>query len=141
MGYFLAREVARRRASSTPPSGRGRRTPAPRPRAGPCQRNPESLGAADYLRCQSRLVRGWREAWGVGNFAFCFVQLPNFAAPPEQDRSHEAQARRAALLLEAATAVTINAGETASIQSPNKQTVGHRPALSTRARDYGQPVA
>ena len=104
-------------------------------------------GAADYLQCQLRLIRGWREAWGAGDFPFYLVQLPNFALPPEQDRTgdswaffREAQARCAVLLPNVAMAVTVDAGETASIHPLDKQTVGHRLALIAEARTYGKPV-
>ena len=92
------------------------------------------------------MIRSWRQAWGQGDFAFEFVQLPNFQAvqqAPVEARSWAdlRDAQTAALALpNTGMAITIDIGEAGNIHPRNKQDVGKRLALVALAQTYGQKI-
>ncbi|MGA2436561.1 MAG: sialate O-acetylesterase, partial [Bryobacteraceae bacterium] len=95
------------------------------------------------------LIRGWRQAWGQGDFPLLIVQLPNFLATREQPgESQWAELREAQAMAyrlpNAEYAVTIDIGDAQDIHPKNKQEVARRlalialdPVLEER-RDAGQ---
>jgi len=94
------------------------------------------------------MILGWRQAWGVGDFPFYFVQLANEGlanqAPDEDDTFRyvpvrEAQ-RRTLEVKNTGMVVAIDLGEDASGHPRNKQDVGDRLALWARAKEYKQEV-
>ena len=100
----------------------------------------------EYEQKMTAMIRGWRAAWGQGNFPFYWVQLANEGSPartPDQDVAsryvpvREAQRR---VLKEPATGmvVAIDLGEDANGHPRNKRDVGQRLALWALARDYGK---
>ena len=97
-----------------------------------------AAGAADYTDLQSRLIAGWRQAWGLGDFPFYFVQLPNY----NNDSWAFFREGQANILKVPNTgmAVTIDIGEAANIHPKNKQEAGRRLALIALANVYRQTV-
>jgi sialate O-acetylesterase len=95
---------------------------------------------ARYARLFTAMIRGWREAWGQGDFPFLFVQLPNFG-PDESSPSFWSEIRHAQErgLLEPATAMvpTIDIGDPNDLHPPNKAEVGQRLAWAALATAYG----
>ncbi len=98
-------------------------------------------GAAEYTRLQMGMVEGWRKAWGIGDFPFYFVQLPNFIAADATGRSwaffREGQEKSLALK-NTGMAVAIDIGDSNDIHPANKQEVGRRLARLAFARTYRQ---
>jgi sialate O-acetylesterase len=97
--------------------------------------------AGQYRKLFPVLIRGWRHAWGQGDFPFLFVQLANFQAraaqPGESDWAELREAQMSALSLPATgMAVTIDIGDAADIHPKNKQDVGRRLALAARHVAY-----
>jgi len=98
--------------------------------------------AASYGRLFQAMIRDWRQAWGIGDFPFLFVQLANYDATAEDSawpEIREAQ-RQALSLRNTAMAVTIDIGTPANIHPPDKVTVGRRLSLAARAVAYGENI-
>ena len=96
-----------------------------------------------YARLQRDLIEDWRRQWGIPEFAFHLVQLPNFNAPSEHDpASNWARLREAQVdalsLPNVGLAVTIDLGEAGDIHPKNKMPVGERLAQSALALTYGR---
>lgn len=99
-----------------------------------------------YMRYRSRfgsLIRGWRGAWGQGDFPCYFVQLGNYqaaqAAPGEESLpAFIREAQRLSLETPAtAMAVAIDIGDV-NVHGRNKAEVGRRLSLPARALLYGE---
>lgn len=101
------------------------------------------------------LIKGWRQAWGQGDFPFLFVQLPNYfrhlatedgqqTLPVEpSDGENWIDTREGQLLTWLQTpntgmAVTIDLGTPRDVHPPNKHDVAHRLALMALATVYGR---
>lgn len=97
--------------------------------------------AYQYRSLLPALIRGWRRAWGQGDFPFLFAQLANFraGAPSEWAELREAQLM-ALSEPNTAMAVTIDIGDPDDIHPGNKQEVGRRLALCALARAYDRDV-
>jgi sialate O-acetylesterase len=101
-------------------------------------------GDPQYGRTHAALIRGWRKAWGQGDFPFYFVQLPGW--PWNKVRNTPAGGRGWNVVREAqlkslsipntGMAVTVDIGDK-DIHPPNKYDVGLRLARWALARDYG----
>ncbi len=96
-------------------------------------------GATDYTDLQSRLIAGWRQAWGVGDFPFYFVQLPNYSNSDSWAFFREGQAN-ILKVPNTGMAVTIDIGDAVNIHPKNKQEAGRRLALIALANVYQQKV-
>lgn len=88
------------------------------------------------------VIKGWRDAWGQGDFPFYFGQLSGTSGTPgPNDVSYVAQVRegqRLALELPN-TAMTVNCDYAAGDwHYPNKPEAGRRLALPAKALLYGQ---
>jgi sialate O-acetylesterase len=100
----------------------------------------------EYRTIFPEMIKGWRNAWGQGNFPFLFVQLANYMAiQPTPCESNWAALREAqTMTLDAAPntgmAVIIDIGETNDIHPKNKQDVGKRLALAAKAKAYGENI-
>lgn len=103
-----------------------------------------AAGAADYTDLQSRLIAGWRQAWGAGDLPFYYVQLPNWNNDADQAGTSWAYFRegQANVLRVPHTgmAVTLDIGEANNIHPKNKQETGRRLALLALAETYHLPV-
>ena len=101
--------------------------------------------AISYFPKLKALLESWRTAWGVGDFPFLYVQLPNYQPPSAGNNQHvwallrEAQNK---LLQENNTAqvITIDIGEANNLHPPNKQDIGYRLALAARTLVYGDSI-
>lgn len=99
-----------------------------------------AAGAAVYTDLQTRLIAGWREAWGLPDLPFLFVQLPNYFDSRYSTNASWAYFRegqaRTLTVPHTGMAVTIDIGETKDIHPKNKQEVGRRLALLALADVY-----
>jgi sialate O-acetylesterase len=104
-----------------------------------------------YEKKMQALIRGWREAWRLGDFPFYYVQLAPYnypynnreAAPgdiPDQlllPLIWESQIN-ALRIPNTGMAVVTDIADLNDIHPRNKKDVGHRLALWARARTYGE---
>jgi sialate O-acetylesterase len=90
------------------------------------------------------LIKGWRKAWGQGDFPFYFLQLANYStvqtdANENSTSSVIREAQRLALNLpQTAMAVAIDIGDVTELHFPDKRDAGMRLALPAKALLYGQ---
>ena len=110
--------------------------------------------AAQYRVLFPALIKGWREAWGQGDFTFLAVQLAPFdknrnrtleqitADPEDSDwaRLREAQSLAAKTVPNYALVTTTDLGERDDITPAQKEPVGARLALAARAIAYGEKL-
>ncbi|MEP6730689.1 MAG: sialate O-acetylesterase [bacterium] len=103
--------------------------------------------AVAYRPLFATLITSWRKEWGLGDFPFLWVQLPNYMAPDAEPASQSTWAalrasQTAALALpKTGQAVIIDLGGENELHPRNKQDVGARLALVARKVAYGQAVA
>ncbi len=100
--------------------------------------------AFHYRELFPQLIRSWRSHWGLGNFPFIYVQIPNAKERTQMPQASEwAELREAQsqALSEPATAmaVTIDCGEV-DLHPKEKRIVAHRLAAAALATVYGKPV-
>lgn len=93
-----------------------------------------------YGRLFRTMIEDWRQAWGLGDFPFLFVQLANYNSPDKAWPELREGQRHALALHNTAMAVTIDIGEAENIHPPDKKTVGVRLSLAARALAYGEGV-
>ena len=101
----------------------------------------------EYATLFSRMITDWREKWGIGDFPFVYVQLPNFE-PVDPEPSVEGNGWRwvregqlkALNLPNTAMAVTIDVGDPFDLHPVDKYDVGHRLALAARKLAYGEKI-
>ncbi|MGE9291090.1 MAG: sialate O-acetylesterase [Puniceicoccales bacterium] len=99
----------------------------------------------DYAVTFPDMIEAWREAWGLGEFPFLYVQLASFKdpqrLPSEGGWALIREAQQAALLLpNVAEAIILDAGEADDIHPRDKVTPAHRLALQARAEVYGEEI-
>ena len=100
--------------------------------------------AEAYAVLLSTMIRGWRSAWGQGDFPFGIVQLAGFREasdnPVEGEWSLLRDAQLQVSLAEpnCGLAVTIDVGDAADIHPRNKRAVGERLAAWALADVYGR---
>lgn len=102
-------------------------------------------GARAYTELQSLLIAGWREAWGLPDLPFLFVQLPNWANPDDGSAAswawfREGQADALAATRHTALAITLDLGDPHDIHPTRKKEVGRRLALLALADVFGRPL-
>src|SRR5262249_31400887 len=94
-----------------------------------------------YNARMKALIKGWRTAWGQGDFPFLFVQLAPFdygGTPTRLPEIWEAQAATLAFPNTGMAVTTDWVANLKDIHPPNKQDVGKRLALWTLANTYGK---
>ncbi len=104
-----------------------------------------ALTAFQYRSLLPAMIRGWRDAWGEGDFPFLIVQLPNFGSSPELGDSAWAELREAQLLTaqrvaNTGLAVTIDIGDPKNLHPREKRGVGERLALWALGTTYGEKI-
>lgn len=95
-----------------------------------------------YYWKMKALIRGWREAWGQGDFPFYYAQLPSYNGKRSWAPIREAQ-RKAMTVPNTGMAVLTDIGDTSAefpinLHPRNKYEVGRRLALWALAKDYGK---
>ena len=94
--------------------------------------------AEQYQTLFPAMIRGWRDAWGQGEFPFLFVQIaPHSSQPPE---IREAQLISWQKTPNTAMAVITDCGDAGNIHPTRKEPVGARLALAARALAYGEKL-
>ena len=87
------------------------------------------------------LIEDWRNRWGQGDFAFAWVQLPNYS---DRDAAYWPWVResmtKALAITNTGMVITYDLGSTNTIHPLNKRDVGARLALWARAKVYGENV-
>lgn len=112
---------------------------------GEANTNPAEL-ALNYRKLLPALITDWRTRWGLGDFPFYIVQLPNFgAARPQPSEGNwailrESQTAAAAAVPHTGLAVAIDIGMAENIHPHNKKEVGRRLTLLALNRTYGEKV-
>jgi sialate O-acetylesterase len=101
--------------------------------------------AYQYRTLLPALIKGWRQAWGEGDFPFLIVQLPNQGSSPELGDSIWAELREAQIFTQRSVAntglaVTIDVGEAKNLHPPRKAEVGQRLALWALGTTYGKKI-
>jgi sialate O-acetylesterase len=97
-----------------------------------------------YRKLLPALIRGWRSAWGEGDFPFLVVQLAAYGAGPNAAaQSGWAELREAQLMTlrntpQTGLAVTIDVGEPGNVHPARKAEVGERLALWALGTTYGR---
>ena len=101
--------------------------------------------AHEYRELFPLLITSWRREWGLGDFAFYWVQLADFRAertePGESDWAElrESQTMTMKAVPNGGQAVTIDLGEGTDIHPKNKQGVARRLARWALAETYKVP--
>lgn len=92
------------------------------------------------------LIKDWRDRWGIGNFPFAWVQLPNYRAPQKEPSETNGWSLvqegmlKTLSLPHTGMAVTIDVGEAKDIHPKDKQSVGHRLAQWALADVYEHDI-
>ena len=102
--------------------------------------------AFQYRTLLPAMIRGWRDAWKLGDFPFLIVQLPNHGRSPEFGDSIWAELREAQLFTaknvpNAGLAVTIDVGDPQNVHPARKEEVGQRLALWALGTTYARKIA
>jgi sialate O-acetylesterase len=113
---------------------------------GEANRNDGSI----YTKKMEALINGWRNAWGLGDFPFYYVQLApfNYGYQQDDEETDALDFQRLPLIWEAqlnalnipntGMAVTTDIANLYDIHPRNKRDVGHRLSLWALAKTYGQ---
>jgi sialate O-acetylesterase len=110
--------------------------------------------AWQYRTLYADMIRNWRKAWGLGDFAFLGVQIAPWdksrkrsleeitAAPVESDWAElrEAQVLSTKVLKNCGLAVITDVGDKDDIHPTKKEPVGARLALLARQISYGEKI-
>lgn len=105
-------------------------------------------GAPNYDVMLERLIVSWRKNWGIGNFPFYFVQLPEWKAPWREPIEKTQvwpitrdKMRQVVLKVpKTGKAITLGLGEANNVHPKNKKDVGERLAFLALKNDYGKNI-
>jgi sialate O-acetylesterase len=97
----------------------------------------------EYKTLFSTMITNWRDAWGLGDFPFLFVQLANYMerkeVQPESNWAFLREAQTQTLELpNTGMATIIDIGEAGDIHPRNKKDVGERLWLQARKVAFGE---
>ena len=93
-----------------------------------------------YARVFPALIEDWRRQFAQGDIPFLYVQLATPSGANEFGEVRDAQ-RGTLALRNTGMAVTLDVGMKGNVHPPDKQTVGHRLALSALNIVYNEPIA
>lgn len=97
--------------------------------------------AEQYAKIFPAMIENWREAWGIKDFPFYFVQIAPYiyAGVDSTESAYLREAQESALKLpKTGMAVTLDIATVNNIHPPFKQEVGERLALLALNNDYGK---
>ena len=104
-----------------------------------------NVGREDqYSKIFPAMIENWREAWGIKDFPFYFVQIAPYiyAGVDATESAFLREAQESALKLpKTGMAVTLDVATVNNIHPPFKQEVGERLALLALNNDYGKSSA
>jgi sialate O-acetylesterase len=89
-----------------------------------------------YQARMGELIKGWRAAWGQGDFPFYYVQLPNYNSGDDWPTIREAQRLTLKDVNNTGMAITIDIGDSANIHYRDKADVGYRLSLVALEKTY-----
>ena len=92
----------------------------------------------EYQTLFPALIADWREKWGQGDFPFLFVQIAPFKRMSPEIR--ESQFLTLSKSPNTAMVVTTDIGDANDIHPKQKEPVGARLALASRALAYGEKI-
>ncbi|MDR1454816.1 MAG: sialate O-acetylesterase [Tannerella sp.] len=92
-----------------------------------------------YVKMFDRMVREWRDLWGVGEFPFYYCQIAPYRYGGNLNSAclREAQAKGLTTTPNTGMAVLMDAESPACIHPPKKKDAGERMALWALAKTYG----
>jgi sialate O-acetylesterase len=96
--------------------------------------------SGQYAKIFPAMIQNWREAWGIKDFPFYFVQIAPYvyAGVDSTESAYLREAQESALKLnETGMAVTLDIATVNNIHPPFKKEVGERLALLALNADYG----
>jgi sialate O-acetylesterase len=100
-----------------------------------------NVGRADqYAKIFPAMIQNWREAWGIKDFPFYFVQIAPYvySGVDSTESGFLREAQESALkLANTGMAVTLDIATVMNIHPPFKKEVGERLALLALKNDYG----
>ena len=100
-----------------------------------------NVGRADqYARIFPAMIRNWREAWGIKDFPFYFVQIAPYiySGVDSTESAFLREAQESTLnLAKTGMAVTLDIATVKNIHPPFKKEVGERLAMLALNNDYG----
>lgn len=103
----------------------------------------------NYLKMFPDMVKDWRNRWGIGDFAFYYVQIAPYIAPTEKLSKaalalqpkvpflREAQLKAEHIIPNSGMAVIMDVGAQNTIHPPDKQTVSDRLSFLALNKTYG----
>ncbi|MFZ0280009.1 MAG: sialate O-acetylesterase [Bacteroidales bacterium] len=103
-----------------------------------------NVGRADqYSKIFPLMIRNWRDAWGIENFPFYFVQIApyEYSNVDSTESAFLREAQEKALdMSNTGMAVTFDIATVMNIHPPFKKEVGERLANLALAKDYGRSL-
>ncbi len=96
-----------------------------------------------YSKIFPLMIQNWRDAWGIADFPFYFVQIAPYVygGVDSTESAYLREAQEAALrLTNTGMAVTLDIATVMNIHPPFKKEVGDRLANLALAKDYGREV-
>jgi sialate O-acetylesterase len=100
--------------------------------------------AAQYAKIFPAMIQNWREAWGIKDFPFYFVQIAPYvyAGVDSTESAYLREAQESTLkLAKTGMAVILDIATVMNIHPPFKKEVGERLAMLTLNNDYGIKAA
>jgi sialate O-acetylesterase len=97
--------------------------------------------AEQYTRLFPQMIKSWRDAWGLGDFPFYFVQIApwRYSGPQNTESADLREAQRLSMAVpHSGMVVTLDLGDLVSIHPGKKKEVGERLALWAMAEAYRQ---
>ncbi|WP_199119584.1 sialate O-acetylesterase [Pedobacter sp. ASV28] len=103
----------------------------------------------NYLKMFPAMVKDWRSRWGIGDFAFYYVQIAPYISKTEKLSKislelqpkvpflREAQLKAESLIPNSGMAVIMDVGAQNTIHPPDKQTVSNRLSYLALNKTYG----
>ena len=99
--------------------------------------------AEQYSKIFPLMIQNWRDAWGIADFPFYFVQIAPYVygGVDSTESAYLRESQEAALRLSnTGMAVTLDIATVMNIHPPYKKEVGERLANLALAKDYGREV-